>query len=154
MFSPYQDGYCLIKKVNNYENSTDKPILIHLQLKTEMCWAINRALRKKYNKARVHDLRFKGYVISLTNRYNRFHRKKLKGSYFGPQKSRFTSNLKTSSRSRSKPPDFYKLEGGKKSPHEKSSSKEGVVEGLSRTKLRVLTLQTVSYTHLTLPTKA
>lgn len=44
--SPYQDGYVLI-----HVQQRDKPILIQLELKTEMCWAINKALRRKFNKA-------------------------------------------------------------------------------------------------------
>ena len=44
--SPFQDGYALF-----HVQQRDKPILVHLEFKTEMVWAINKALRRKYNKS-------------------------------------------------------------------------------------------------------
>ena len=46
--SPYQDGFVLIHADPSVR---DKPILIHRELKTEMMWAMNKALRKKYQKS-------------------------------------------------------------------------------------------------------
>lgn len=43
--SPYQDGFVLLRIA-----SRDKPILLDLTLKTEMCWAINKTLHAKANK--------------------------------------------------------------------------------------------------------
>jgi hypothetical protein len=44
--SKFQDGYVLL-----FLRNRDKPILIQLELKTEFCWAVNKALRKKANKS-------------------------------------------------------------------------------------------------------
>ncbi|CAG5098447.1 Oidioi.mRNA.OKI2018_I69.XSR.g15675.t1.cds [Oikopleura dioica] len=43
--SPFQDGFILIRIA-----SRDKPIMLDVTLKTEMCWAINKTLRNKANK--------------------------------------------------------------------------------------------------------